>query len=429
MPWAYRDAKGWTVEYRGLVRSATGKPERRRVPVARLTGSDPAALAKGYAIDCERACQRLHGPHTATDIHFALDLGAISPAQADALLAGLAPPTRAAVAPITLEAAFLAHPSTQHSTTDRRRYIGLLSLFQKWSGVVHLEDLTMAKVQDYVTWMRAQGYSWDYRRHCLLPLRRAARMAAARWQMADVLGEMVLDRRDRRAPVQAWTPAEIITACTTFKRSGNLRALVATGLGAWVGLRPSEIYRLQVQDLTADGRLRIGLDTGREAKNEPSRRILPLPPTVAAWWRELANSRPHGHYLIPCYGGRRAPPDRKPRQDRPRPRKDGPFTATTFSKWLQPLLAEATARRLPVKSLRKTWATWATRHKIDPDQREAWLGHDSPLAHSITAAHYVADLYDILADELTPIADRIEAELATFQTPTRSPTRKRKSLQ
>ena len=58
--------------------------------------------------------------------------------------------------------------------------------------------------------------------------------------------------------------------------------------------------RVRCGDVDEQGRLPIGLVPGREheAKNEPSRRLLPLPPTVLEWVRRCREGRDAAAPLI-----------------------------------------------------------------------------------------------------------------------------------
>jgi integrase len=173
-------------------------------------------------------------------------------------------------------------------------------------------------------------------------------------------------------------------------------------LGAFAGLRPSETVRIRCGDLRADNRLPIGLLPGREseAKNHASRRLLPIPWPVAEAMHRLAKGRPANEPLLITRS----------------PASDGPqgFTPIVFNQCFAPMMERVTGRRLPIKCLRKSFATWILRAGYDRERLELFLGHETKLANSITGRHYTAELHELLADELEPMAKGIGVAMEPY---------------
>ncbi len=386
---AFTSRSDYVLDFRGL--HQVGK-QRRRV---RVKATDPRATdlntASAWAQECDRYCRLLEVAPDPHDVQHAVRIRAITSEQGAALLNGLPVPAATEHAKrLSIEEAALRHPSTQRDPLARKvEYLKYLKQFTDFAKVDAVGDVKLDQVQRWIAKMRADKLAPATRRHRLLYVRRATRMASTEG-MPDVIGGLRLDVTG--APtVEAWTLAELQQACRAFLKANNLRALVATALGGFLGLRPSEVFRARCGDF-ARHELAIGQD-GRPAKNAASRRRLPLPATLDRWASDLAKDRPADEPLLVTAGngGGRA------------------FRTETFSQWLMPLLRDATGRRLKVKALRKSFATWATREGLDRNHVEAFLGHENPFVSAVTGRHYLAD---ILARELRPTAKAIDKRLA-----------------
>ncbi|MBE7558248.1 site-specific integrase [bacterium] len=250
--------------------------------------------------------------------------------------------------------------------------------------------MTLLLVLRYVSHLKAEGYSFYSRRHRLVMVRRATRMAAS-YGFADPLAGMVVDRSEARAEPEAWTLEELITGLRALVEEKHERALAATALGGLLGLRSSEIFRVRVGDVGAEV-VRVG---ARERKNAASRRDLPIPRVVRPWLEALREGRrsPEAPLLLTRY------------------RRPGPFTADTFGHWLGPILARVTGRALPPKCLRKTFATWALEAGLDEYRVEAWLGHRAGNVAGVTSRHYLAIIRGRKLQELAAQIDAIVAPL------------------
>lgn len=431
MPSAYRDAKGWIAQFRGLNQPKEQRQLRVRIAPALYASMDEderPAFAQRFATTCEALCRSLEGPHDATVVRTALQMKAISKEQGAALLNQQpAPAPGQAKAATTIEQAFLAHPSTRSMPADGRerwRYLDAIAAFSKWSQVKNLDGMTLDLVQRWRDELAKRDLQWDSRRHMLLPLRRAA-MMAGNFALPNVLGRLKLDPKERRPMVQAWTLAELTKAIQQSLTLKDYRTLVVIGLGAFMGLRPSEIATRRKHDLGRDDRIAIGLQEGREreAKTEASRRLLPVPPTLAGWMRQLgklqAGMGADSALVLASFGNvpKKGGPNKNAR----------PFTPSAFGNCFRPIMEDRTGRRLPIKSLRKSFATWTRREGINRDHIEVYLGHETEFAQGITGRHYTAGLHEMLADELGATCARIEAVLSMIATP--EPHEKRKSLE
>ncbi len=391
---AFHDGRGWIAQCRGFL--AQGRQKRRvRVPPERLRIGFEAIDAAAYATEVDQACRLLEAARTPANISRARMLKAITDEQADALIR-LQPVSAATPGalriPTVLEAARM-HPSSArelvNDVTAAVRHERELGRFCAWAKVDLVTEVRLGLVTDYVDHLTVAGTSWDGRRHALLWLRRATRMGAS-YGVPDVLGELKLDTRPpptRGLALSFWSLPELARAAV---RATDLRLRVAIGLGGFVGLRPSEIYRVQIPDMAGDL-----LNTGQ--KNKQSERLLPLPSILAEWIAELIGQR-HLGLLISTHGryGHGAADAEK----------RGSFNEASFSNWFDPLMKTASGKRLSPKYLRKSFSTWAFRTTNLPTQHvEAYMGHKTALASIVTGRHYLADL---AARELRPSAERID---------------------
>ncbi|HUV31982.1 MAG TPA: site-specific integrase [Devosiaceae bacterium] len=382
---AFHDRKGFIADFLGLWRV-----RRRRVRIPRARAATPEA-ARAFADECERYCRLLEATAAPAqpDVAHALHLRAVTEDQAATLLGGL-PPASALDSRPTLEQAHDLHPSTRRAlaarSPDYARCVAALERFQRQFGVTYVEDLTLDLVQRWLAYLRGCGYAWDTRRHYLLPVRRACKMAAS-LGLPDPLAGILLDRRADPPEIPAWTLPQLCQAATAFGADPDPRPLAALAMGGFLGLRPSEICRAQVGDVVSDPAgavLRIGL---RERKNAQSRRDLPLPALVTQWLAPSLDGRSPQAPLVP------------------RPAGSG-WIPESLGKWLQPMLTDAIGERHPVKALRKSFATWMVVAGIEERHVEAYLGHLASRVAAVTTRHYLAAAR---AHELRPVAARMDA--------------------
>lgn len=382
----YRDGDQWVADFRPVGGILKMRRKVRLKPKHLPEYTEAAALA--FAKECDRYCRVLEAaPQRPEDIDHAERIRAITPEQAAELRAGL--PVSAPVdtlRPLTLAEAARLHPSTQRDERTRPREAVLnlrhLDAFAAFAGVREVAAVDIGMALRWVAKLKGEGISWEGRRHRLLYLRRACRMAATRG-LPDALAGLRIDHReDGDAPeVEAWTLDELARGASALTDD---RARAALGLGGFVGLRPSECFRLVVGDLRGDL-----LDVGkRKAKNRSSRRTIPLPPTVARWCATIAAGRAGD---APLFGT----------LVRGRP---GAFTEMSWAHWLKPLLAAATGRALKPKCLRKSFTSWAGA-VIDGRDLERFSGHASAFLAPVSSAHYQADR---AAAELRPAAALLE---------------------
>lgn len=399
--WEDRVKGGWIASFRGANRP--GAPRRRlRLPRTRVWDKTSAVA---YAAECERYARVLEGVPTAAEISHAEELGVLTRAQAQAMRTAHCFPSvvageRDPFAPWTLVDAAEAHPATRREKATRpgdyRKHIAGLEAFAAWSGSQRLDALTLDQVVRWVDHLRGTGVAWDTRRHRLLYLRRAARMAAAVAGMPDVLGGIALDRNDQRADPQVWPLAELIEAAVRLER-GRLvmhhRAPVVIALGAGMGLRPSELLRLRVGHVAGDV-LRVGAET---RKNAASRRDLPIPASLLPWITaatrdpKTGDTRPPTDWLIPGRCKRALSPH-------------------ALDAWWQQYVIPELAGELTPKHLRKTFATWSSEAGIEPRHVEAYLGHRASELAAVTSRHYIA-AGRVAA--LRPAATALDVHLAT----------------
>lgn len=379
----------WVADFRPL--GGLNKQRRRvRLDRAKFQAQD-AALA--FANECERYCRMLEvAPQDPRDVEHAGHIGAITKDQLQRLREGLdaGPAAEDRSRPWTMRDAAEAHPASKRDLVARPRdhalYLDHVDAFCAFAGVTEAGLVTLDQVMRWIVQLTKDGKTWEGRRHRLLYVRRACVMAATRG-LPNPLGEMTLDRRAKeRRGIAAWTLPELALAVQALD---DPRAVAAVALSGMLGLRPSEVARLQIADLLPNGLLSVG---ARESKNDPSARVLPLPPTIARWCAEAADIREKDKRraatrpLIPSSNGREMAP-------------------STFNHWLKPLLEDATGRALEVKALRKAFASWAPRAGIPGRDIERFLGHATALLAPVTSRHYLAEG---LAEELAPSALLLE---------------------
>lgn len=371
--------------------AAGGKRRPIRVPAKYIRSTDPAAAkrdAEAYAEECERYCRRLEGTHEPEDVLHALRLGAISQEQADGLQHGqYVPPSAAKSEPLTIRAAALSHPSSQRDgLTLQKRYLAHVDQFSAYAGVTHLSAVRIEHVTGWVAKMRGDGWAWDTRRHALMYLRRAMLMGG-RFSIPNVIAGLKIDERERASlVVRAWSLPQLAAAIIAADTPRE-RAVLA--LGGCMGLRPTEIVRIDLaEDLEGD-LLHIGR---RKAKNNPSVRTLVVPKTVLGWLREAIGKRKRGPLIESDIR-----------------RRGRPLTVSGLGQAMRPALRAAKGRpKLIAKELRKTFTTWSA-PLIEARDLERYLGHASALHSQVTVRHYLAHH---LAEQLRPAAKILDAAIA-----------------
>jgi integrase len=403
VPSAFNDGATWIASFRAL-HGVGRKPRRVRIPPARLRKGHEEDDAIAYAREADHYVQLLQDTPRPRDVRHALDLKAITEEQAAALLSGLTVPSsyQRGRGELTVKEAALSHPSSRRDAeTDSVKalhYLESVDAFCEFAGVRYMSDVRLDDVMRWIERMRKEGRTFDARRHRLLYLRRACRMAATHG-LPDVLSGLKIDRHDQDAPpVKAYTLDEVATA---LRSSGDDRRVqMALALMAFVGLRPSEVIRARCGDLDGDV-MAIG-EVRR--KSRASRRSLPLPPTLAAWWRELAGNRAAD---APLLMARSNHPSRN-HTNRPGHLGGRAFRDNSFAQWLGPKLKDLAGRALPPKHLRKTFATWAPRAGMHGRDVERYLGHASPFLAAVTSERYHSRE---AADDLRPAMALIERTL------------------
>lgn len=399
---AFRDSHGWIADFRPL--HSPGRKRRRvRIPPDRLP-NDPAShalAARAIATECERLCRALEVMRPSRSmVDGALDIGAITREQAAALIGQ--EPVPYDQTPRRDEALRLIRAADMHPSTARQmksapheydREMKLLDRFIAWSGVKHVQDVTLEMVMRYIVRMRDDlGYSWDYRRRHLLFLRRATRMGAS-VGIPDPIGGLILDPRPRghaRAPTMAFDFERMARAVSDLRDAGELRAAAAIALGGLAGLRPSEMARAMPGDY-ANGLLRVG---ERLAKNESSRRTIPLPELARKVIEAAVKAHDPGVPIL------------SPLQRIGKP-ADATLSLDNLWDWLGPILKRHVGPHSP-KALRKTFATAAIRAGAPPHLVDEYLGHKIAMLSDVSARHY---LEGARAKELRKVTVKIDAKI------------------
>lgn len=383
-----RDAFG--MQFRALYQQ---RGQRRFVRLPKTVVTKQAADA--IAIEAENLCRVLETAPTVAAIARAIEICAITDDQAAALQGGsVAPLTGTPAARLTVEQAALAHPSSRREPLARQvEYCNYLKQFCAFASVQFIDDVTLEQVQRYIDHMRGR-FTWSTRRHHLLYIRRACRMAGVQG-LGDVLAGLRLDRCEQRKAVEVWSLDELVAGVRSLTESGkDDRALVVLALGGFMGLRPSEIWRAQVGDLAevpAGLQLAVGV---RAAKTANSVRVLPVPEILRSWLEGACSGRKKDAPLVPSmkYNGGRQ------------------MTISTANHLFHDTISTACGgRRLPLKNLRKSFATWAIRERCDIELVEAWIGHVSSRIQAVTQRHY---LEAARAEQLLPLSKHLHRILA-----------------
>jgi site-specific recombinase XerD len=391
MPSAFPDRSLWRADFRGLF----GRRRRLTIPGPHCRTPEDA---RAFAFECERYCrilERAPAPGLA-DVRHALHLGAITQDEAASILHDTDGVYRIHLSDgdrLTLKAAFDMHPATQREAratgAEYRKHARALSEFLGAYRLTFADELRLAHVQDWLARLHARRLAFDTRRHKLIPMRRAARMAAG-LGLPDPLVGLRLDRNDARPAIDVWTLPELLAMVEAAQASGDRFLLGVLVLGGLVGLRPTEIVRARAEDLRA-----LTLSVGqREVKNPASRRALPLPPTIAAWLAlDTPPPPPHGALIYPP------------------PRMTTPLGENDLSRKFARRLTRLNSSPIyPVKVLRKSFATWVIEAGADMTMTERWLGHTLSGLMPVTQRHYLAAHQ---TRQLQPLATLIETHLTT----------------
>jgi integrase len=345
---------------------------------------------------------------------------------------------------VSIKEAYLSHQSTQQEgkrdIDTAARYGRELDRFLTWSGMQWLDEITYAKMLEYVEYLHANGDAYGTRHHRLMPVRRAC-MQAPDYGLPDVIGRRLLNKRTRNEqqikiefwPLDTWQRILKLEAITVdevkrsivYQQLGDRREAVrdATGarlwnkqiikreqpashafklacvLGAFMGLRQSEIYRAKIEDLDPQAMtLRIGYN---ERKTAASLRVLPVPPALLPYWQACAGNRPKDQPIIPHLS-------RNFNKKGQAPDTSHHYHDKTFSRWLRPLLRGAAAGPVPENVARKSFGNMAAAAGMATRDIEAFLGHQMSEAADVSHRHY---LVLAEAERLRPAAELIQTWL------------------
>lgn len=276
----------------------------------------------------------------------------------------------------------MAQGEKRNRPGDYKTHMARLREFMEATGVTHIDQLTPAHARGWIDRLIANGNTTEQIRHRLRYLRAAANTAPEHGH-ANPLGLI-------RIPRNAAAPKKIVTLSLAELRkllgppSGlMLRHRIAVGLMGAMGLRLSEVCRLQWADLRNDV-LHVG---ARDRKTVASERMLPVPSPLLSLLEEhraeriasLSKRGLRSSDMSPAILARRHSLD---------------IAALDIRRMSRSMTA-AIATALPgtaatATSLRKSFATVATWDLgIPPEVVEAFLGRRVSGLGSVTNRHYL----------------------------------------
>lgn len=287
------------------------------------TVKDQRAAAKAWADECERyAMIARSGRATPHQLKHALELGVLTKDQLAALdvagdpggifavldQSGVIASLSAGPKPVTVIDAADSHPSCKREyDKDPDAYKWhrgfLLKFLELNKPLTYLCDLTDDHLIAWVEHMRSiksqrgKPYSDDTIRHSLYHVNYAI-ARADNYGLKGKLrvskgenGQRILNLHCTPGDQAFWTLQEIGHAVRYWlaqpdEHIDKWRMLVVLGLGAFMGWRPSEIYRRKARDFSSG----VGRIVKGTAKNTPSVRNVPIAPTVYSWIRALRSA-------------------------------------------------------------------------------------------------------------------------------------------
>lgn len=386
MPSAFRSRNSIVVRFNGVQINGAKNLRQFRVPP---THPDPLALAR----ECEELCRQLENPLLVNErlIAHAREKNAISEHEAAALL-GLHEPTPRTKNPkhLTILEAAAQHPATIREEANPKEYdrhLANLKEFLKWSEIQHVKDITLPLVTRYVAHLEATGRQPSTINHALLWIRRASRMGA-QFGITDKLTGFIITRKSTiRKRIDVYTLNDIVLSITQLTNAGKHRPAAAIALGGLMGLRPSEIVRAKIGDVS-DGLLQTGF------KNQYSIRRVAIPRFVYTTITPLLNREPSAPLIT-------------------RDRKHMHHREDRFGSWLQKNTAPITGVAIAAHTLRKSFCTWADACGLTSREYEPYMGHARSDVLAITRDHYMSR--QSIADTRI-VAAKIDAAIAAAAT-------------
>lgn len=244
--------------------------------------------------------------------------------------------------PLSLVALACSHPSVHYEETknpaDYDRHLEYLRAFCRHQNVYTIEILRLTHVEAWLRHLKALNRAFDTRRHAIMYLRHACTMGADHG-FPNVIGSKTIDRREiKKSRSDNYTLREILQIINDARdhEPENVAAFALMGL---MGLRPSEVQAITPASFyvtaTADQPNIAVLHTG--AKTESSIRELPLPKLVRDLIRPLLQQHTSPNTLLFRTSHNRA------------------VDHTNFAKWLAGMYRHTAVRRLPPKTLRKSF--------------------------------------------------------------------------
>ena len=151
---------------------------------------------------------------------------------------------------------------------------------------MNISDVSGKMIQAWLDAMKRSGRTkYNYLRCVSALFRFSIRRKYLTKDALDEIEAVEQSKRDEDGPIEIYTPEELKLL---LSKAGK-RLIPFIAIGAFAGLRSSEILRLDWQDVKFDSDC-IVVQKGKVKKRGKSRRIVPLLPNLKSWLKPLAKA-------------------------------------------------------------------------------------------------------------------------------------------
>lgn len=368
----YRRARSpfWWVKFRD-----------HRGRVARVsTRTDDEQLAREMAADLEEAATIARTGRGALKMGGLARLVELGYLTSDVLLPeDVSPDADTRRLDILAEASPVARAEKRTRPGDYKAHMARLREFMAWASIERIDQLTPATVRSWIEHLVDEDLTTNQIQHRLRYLRAAAHYAPEHGY-PNPLGPIKMPRSSARSAELATLTLEEIQKLLTSRLP--VRHQIAIGFMGALGLRHSELCRLQWQDIRGD----VVCVGAWARKNDPANRFLPIPKQLLALLEEhranrLAYLKENGipeKDMSPAIFARR------------HARERGAVCIRATSRAIKRALQEVLpGTKATGSSLRKSFSTIATWEVgIPPEVVDAFMGRRVSGLGPTTARHY-----------------------------------------